>query len=341
MSRHKFIKNLYLDDEFDDFDGIDENNYSCGDETELSKEDQEKMRIGTIAVRADLPLSLNVSDAQIQESLWHTYYDVDRTVAFLTKKFTAHNSNSSTGLVAKQIKGVSFNDCYDDESAAKYGGGYQHSRDIAKNKLKTSSYRYFFIKMPWLNIPQKDQTTFIAPSVPRCGLLGGSSSSGPPKISKLQALAATRKKMLEQQKSKTGMSSEDPLALLNSSQCIQAGATENSSNRITPRSFPIRKRRVSNPIDPNLNPTQKIVSKLEENSVEENNLSVRANPSAFASTMFSSIPSENPRQHFIIPCPTNISLTDPFVDPSPDDVVLAAQSKGLKKPGRSMKDLGN
>lgn len=132
MSRHKFIKNLYLDDEFDDFDGIDENNYSCGDETELSKEDQEKMRIGTIAVRADLPLSLNVSDAQIQESLWHTYYDVDRTVAFLTKKFTAHNSNSSTGLVAKQIKGVSFNDCYDDESAAKYGGGYQHSRDIAK-----------------------------------------------------------------------------------------------------------------------------------------------------------------------------------------------------------------
>ena len=42
------------------------------------------MRQGTIDVRAALPpTASHVTDKQIQESLWHYYYDVEKTVKYL------------------------------------------------------------------------------------------------------------------------------------------------------------------------------------------------------------------------------------------------------------------
>lgn len=42
------------------------------------------MRIGTIAVREKLPDNAkHLTDKQIQESLWHYYYDVDKSVTYL------------------------------------------------------------------------------------------------------------------------------------------------------------------------------------------------------------------------------------------------------------------
>ena len=42
------------------------------------------MRIGTIAVREKLPDNAkHLTDKQIQESLWHYYYDIDKSVAYL------------------------------------------------------------------------------------------------------------------------------------------------------------------------------------------------------------------------------------------------------------------
>lgn len=55
-----------------------------------------------------------------------------------------------------------------------------------------------FQDMPWGNIPKNRETTFIPPMLPRGGLLGG--SGAPPKLSKLQALAAARKKKAEEKK---------------------------------------------------------------------------------------------------------------------------------------------
>jgi hypothetical protein len=43
------------------------------------------MRIGTIAVREKLSptISASTTDLQIQEALWHYYYDIDKSVAYL------------------------------------------------------------------------------------------------------------------------------------------------------------------------------------------------------------------------------------------------------------------
>jgi len=49
----------------------------------------EQMRIGTIAVREVLPAATTqITDKEIQESLWHYYYDVEKTVAYLLGKHT-------------------------------------------------------------------------------------------------------------------------------------------------------------------------------------------------------------------------------------------------------------
>lgn len=45
------------------------------------------MRIGTIKVREALNSSITVTDAQIQESLWHYYYDIGKTVTYLKSKY--------------------------------------------------------------------------------------------------------------------------------------------------------------------------------------------------------------------------------------------------------------
>jgi elongation factor 1 alpha-like protein len=50
--------------------------------------DVEQLRIGTTKVREALNSDMDVSDAQIQESLWHYFYDVGKTVTYL--KSEAH-----------------------------------------------------------------------------------------------------------------------------------------------------------------------------------------------------------------------------------------------------------
>lgn len=48
------------------------------------------MQIGTIAVRAALPpAASHIIDKEIQESLWHYYYDVEKSVAYLVSKYVA------------------------------------------------------------------------------------------------------------------------------------------------------------------------------------------------------------------------------------------------------------
>jgi HBS1 N-terminus len=47
------------------------------------------MRLGTIAIREALPSSVsNITDKEIQESLWHYYYDVEKSLAYLLSKHT-------------------------------------------------------------------------------------------------------------------------------------------------------------------------------------------------------------------------------------------------------------
>ncbi|MCJ1478359.1 Hsp70 suppressor, GTPase facilitates ribosomal subunit dissociation [Lambiella insularis] len=85
MSRHKLVKNMNLDDELDDFDGggtYDEDKDGAGEE-ELSPEDKAQLQEGTAQVRSILGPEVAVTDKDIQDSLWHYYYDIEKTVTYL------------------------------------------------------------------------------------------------------------------------------------------------------------------------------------------------------------------------------------------------------------------
>jgi elongation factor 1 alpha-like protein len=172
-------------------------------------------------------------------------------------------------------------------------------------------------------------------------LLGGS-PDGAPKISKLQALAAARKKKTQEQKSSAiteGM--EKPLEELAISRTSRVrdqteppDATD-SATRSSPRAYPLRKRKNSSPHRNTIQPAEPIEQSNPEPLEDEIPAPVveQAKPSAFASTMFGN--SEPASKHialktlFTLPYlayPSSHS-TDAFAGPSPDDVVLAKQSE--------------
>lgn len=82
MSRHQYIRNLDYEDAVEEYEGYSE------EEDELSAEDRALMNQGTADVQAALGVEVSkVTTAQIQEALWHYYYDVDKSVAYLISKF--------------------------------------------------------------------------------------------------------------------------------------------------------------------------------------------------------------------------------------------------------------
>lgn len=182
------------------------------------------------------------------------------------------------------------------------------------------------------------QATFIAPVQLRGGLLGGS-SDGVPKMSKLQALAAARKKKSQEQKSSSSTAVERPMASLSLSEGSKNKQGEMSSSgassapKASSRGFPLRKRKDSNPHEkapaPSVEPAPSNLDIPMENEPLD-----QAEPSAFANTMFSNTSSAPPHQHpnnfFSLPYAAAATVTtpNPFAGPSPDDVVIAAQSKG-------------
>lgn len=83
MSRHQAVRNLDYQDELDQYDG-----YSDDGEDELSPEDRLLMEQGKEAVRQALgPNASKITKEQIEEALWHYYYDVGKSAAYLTSKY--------------------------------------------------------------------------------------------------------------------------------------------------------------------------------------------------------------------------------------------------------------
>ncbi|KAK6581257.1 hypothetical protein PZA11_005948 [Diplocarpon coronariae] len=323
MSRHKLVKNLDLHDELDDFDGGDEYADDGADE-ELSEEDQENMRVGTIAVRAELPPSAtHITNKQIQEALWHYYYDIEKSVGYLVNTYVEKPKKE------RKVKGGLVPFPSGERSAAglclrEFGGEYARCGDC-KKPVSSSE---FFKDMPWMNSPMDRQAEFIAPPLPRGGLLGGS-SDGAPKISKLQALAAARKKKGQEQKSGGSSAVEKPMAGL-SLNSGTSNAKPRSPTKPTSRGFPMRKRKDSNPHEKAAKPPIEREPEPMSDEPAEDPLHDQAEPSAFANTMFSSPESSTPRPHiFSMPYSNDATptTTDPFAGPSPDDIVIAAQSK--------------
>ncbi|RFU32784.1 hypothetical protein B7463_g3545, partial [Scytalidium lignicola] len=351
MSRHKNVKNLDLDDELDDYDGGDDNDYGYdGDDVgggeELSEEDQgqrdklleagsrlltvytEQMRLGTIKTRAALPPgSGNITDKQIQEALWHYYYDIEKSVTYLVNTYLpkAQKITKKSGVKKEQV--------------------FELEISQLAICMKPFSFVNFFQDTPWLKVPKERQAVFIEPLYPRGGLLGGSPDNAP-KMSKLQALAAARKKKAQEQNSNSRPSTEDSTASrahdngnVGESQMLKTSATVPQKSAL--RAFPVRKAQKEIP-QSNIASRQESpprvdeTSKQEAGSIESKSI-LETKPSAFANIILGG--EERASQHlqsdniFILPFTVNtaISITDAFTGPSPDDIVIAAQSKASGK----------
>lgn len=149
-------------------------------------------------------------------------------------------------------------------------------------------------------------------------------------MSKLQALAAARKKKAQEQRSGGSSGVEKPMADLTLNSSVEK-ETRTPASKSASKGFPIRKRKDSNPHEKITKPAPAKDEKDPTTPVEDPSAD-QAEPSAFANTMFSTPTSSTLRisNLFSLPYSNNAASTaaDPFAGPSPDDVVIAAQSKG-------------
>lgn len=199
----------------------------------------------------------------------------------------------------------------------------------------------FFKDSPWLKVPRgRRADILIEPLFPRGGLLGGSlkQDGGKPK-SKLAALAAARKQK-ENQILESNQEQISSVALLDK---LGAKTRESAPTREAKpapsepsRRYPVRKQK-----SPDRPPIQQAILETTSNSNLDDNekasvpvLPPLATPSVFATTMFAF--SMHDRGDFglqpVQPFYSNRSDTnlEAFADPSPDDIVLKAQSSASK-----------
>ena len=217
----------------------------------------------------------------------------------------------------------------------------------------------FFKDSPWLQIPEnRCGEILVEPLYPRGGLLGGSSSIGAPKVSKLAALAAARKKKENDNPSgSTTQNATNSVVLLDKlsgkttvTKTVDESQLKLKTSGSEPASFE-KSAKSQDRKRPVRNPRSSTPSVQAEKSVSEPQVSedppaapesvaatvavLAASPSIFARTMFGSF-EKNPKMpinisessSFFLPSASNTEL-NPFAGPSPDDIVIKAQnSKG-------------
>ncbi|XXG95976.1 hypothetical protein Hte_002253 [Hypoxylon texense] len=326
MSRHQAYRNYDYENDLDEYEGND----GFEDEEELSPEDRAQMDAGITQVRAALGTeSSKVTTQQIQEALWHYYYDIDKSVTYLTTKFVAP---------ASKKKGVG-------------------KDETNKANAQHISFVGFFDDMPWLSIPKDRQTVFVEPPRSKGGLLGGASTPG--KMSKLQALAAARKKKADDQKSEEieklhrvtqhlGDLSTAPRQpesakenvrppLLSSGEAVDLIA---ASSPFVPQGARLEQVKVENE---GLQGHSDAAGKQPVNSpaptassppLSRATPTETATPSPFALALLrptNSSAAPSPRTYPFPYMSVTSSLADAFSAPSPDDVVLKAQSQASSK----------
>lgn len=225
----------------------------------------------------------------------------------------------------------------------------------------------FFRDTPWLNVPaDRKANILIEPLYPRLGLLGGNPEAGGGKVSKLAALAAARKKESDNapspapgsdaggEKAPTPSSESKGAPLSLRERLARSGKPQRSSESSPSPGTSGAEPRLGSPL-----PKQKASPEPRRPSVpneadavketppgpasppnEEPAVNIRAPPSTFASTIVGDAagPSATELSH-LHPNTLDLmaiygqDLTEPFdfTGPSPDDVVLNAQSsaKGL------------
>jgi elongation factor 1 alpha-like protein len=252
MSRHKTVKAMSdaivksqpVDDEYEYYDEED------GEEEYDPDAAEQQMREAVSAARTIL--GEDFSESEIRESLWHYYYDVDKTVNYLLSLCTPISASipvlnlieqrtaSQDKTAPKKAKGWLLTD-FSSPMPPSCASVNRHPRSAASSTAlvgrgsiaqdadpphvespghlmagcgRALTAAEFFKDSPWLNIPMERRSEILVePLHPRGGLLGGS-SQGTGKPSKLAALAAARKKKENDKASTDSKGASNSLALL-------------------------------------------------------------------------------------------------------------------------------
>ncbi|KAI8225089.1 HBS1-like protein [Colletotrichum sp. SAR 10_99] len=274
MSRHQAVRNLDYEEVLDEYDADDYEDENEGEQ--LSAEDRQAMAEGTQFVRSSLGSDADkVTTQQIQDALWHYFYDIEKSVSYLKKKF---------------------------------------------------------IDPPPKQEPKKTKDG---------GLLGGGEG---PKLSKLQALAAARKK-------KTDVKKDDDKVDRAEKRMSSLAITEPSSKE-SGSGLLAKRQKLSGESTPQPSATSQLqtsssdapsgmdVDLAQETPAGNDELTQddcfvvpSTRPSAFAQTLFGpSQDSADASQTYSMPYTTSSSFVpSAFTQPSPDDIVLAAQAKAGNK----------
>ncbi|KAL9601840.1 MAG: hypothetical protein Q9179_002731 [Wetmoreana sp. 5 TL-2023] len=340
MSRPKLVKTMNLNRELDDYDGADyDDDFDASDEPLLQQ--------GVQKVRAVLGPSVDVSNEDIEDSLWHYYYDVDKTVNYLLQqkapaqpKKSVKRDRTPTNGALKELPLSMF-------------------RRIDHCCYMPLSIADFFADAPWLNVPKERRgEILIEPLYPRGGLPGGSPIQDGTKTSKLAALAAARKKkenekldnveprranasvaLLEKLTSKAQNDEPSNGKGLTGSKFEAAASTEaRISAVLQPRKYPNKGQESLHAVAPgseDLKSSSPSISDNGESALEGSmQLMPTAAPSAFAQTIFRSLHEAQPSvmesfRSLALSLPQTSrsdAKSSPFAGPSPDDIVTKAQS---------------
>ena len=225
----------------------------------------------------------------------------------------------------------------------------------------------FFKDSPWLNVPPDRQAEILIETLHPPGRLLGGSSQGGPKMSKLAALAAARKKKENEKNAandiKPANTSVALLDKLSINSSLRDSVSEESPGVLSrsaalqgkaqvpvavpsPRKYPARK--PQSPIPPQAPKTNEDRPTDDAQEPSEEALPSLATPSIFARTMLGPALGSTTKYHTManpaLPAyfsplmfsNVNYAESDPFAGPSPDDIVANAQSasKGLVKGGK-------
>lgn len=350
MSRHRAYQNYDYENDIDEYDGDE---YAEEEENELSPEDKVQMAEGTAEVRRVLASQAQmVTTQQIQEALWHYYYDVDKSVAYLINKFI--DPAPKTAPTKAKVPPLKQNDSEYSPHPLFQSVGFSYPtgvseadrwRDCATEQRPNSTTANFFADMPWMNIPEHRRTVLVAPP-PACGgLLGG--SSGGPKMSKLQALAAARKKKTQEVKKNddlvilpkevptSGTKStppEDAPAAWSPPPAVEMPAVGRESAQEPHQDSRASKIQSGNVDSVSSAPRKRPHSTTLDGTVDDTPEIQKRTPSTFAQTLLPFASGTPLAYRRLYPLPwmvhtTMEALQEVFEKPSPDDVVLAAQSQ--------------
>ncbi|KAM0527048.1 hypothetical protein ACHAP6_002704 [Verticillium nonalfalfae] len=344
MSRHQAVRNLDFEEVLDEYDADDG---ELGAD-QLTPEDRDALAKGAEQVRETLGSAAgSLTTQQIHDALWYYYYDIEKTVDYLLKKYITPPTPKSEPKKPKEGSAEV------ERSVA--GRTRQQMQSDIGNFGMASFYgipsttpwpppSWYFEDMPWMNVPKHRQAMMVPPVLPVGGLLGGGEG---PKVSKLQALAAARKKKSEAVKKpeESEERTQKRLAELNINEQTYAEnvkpgsgilakrqklVSANSGGKTLPAAQPL-----PIPSGPSPPTTMEVDEVHNEESsdpapAEEQAVTSTSRPSAFAHVLcgLSAGSADPSTDTFNLPYKSSpLFNSAAFDQPSPDDIVLAAQAK--------------